>query len=241
MHGNASLLLPLFALSAPPLRLAPPLLLIATISAPTTTISALIDRLSHGRYGKAALFDALLLLRECCAKLGVPMADAALRYVCLRRFPEPSQTPALARIGTGPALARHWPGGSLCVCSVCSARQLGPSPQPPLRKAWRRADLRSARLSAPPRSPSLRNARDRPSRWPRSLSITLALAPAYLHSPMPAGSLAVAGVSSTAQVQSNLAALRDGPLPAPIVEAFEEAWKVARPACEPYFRGSAPA
>ena len=58
---------------------------------------------------------------------------------------------------------------------------------------------------------------------------------------MPAGSLAVAGVSSTAQVQSNLAALRDGPLPAPIVEAFEEAWKVARPACEPYFRGSAPA
>jgi aflatoxin B1 aldehyde reductase len=57
---------------------------------------------------------------------------------------------------------------------------------------------------------------------------------------MPAASLAVAGVSSTAQVQSNLAALRDGPLPAPIVEAFEEAWKVARPACEPYFRGFAP-
>ena len=100
MHGNASLLLPLFALSAPPLRLAPPLLLIATISALTTAISALIDRSSHGRYGKAALFDALLLLRECCAKLGVPMADAALRYVCLRRFPEPSETPALARLGS---------------------------------------------------------------------------------------------------------------------------------------------
>ncbi len=97
VHGNASLLLPLLALSAPPLRLAPSLLLTTTISALTTTSSALIDRLSHGRYGKAALFDALLLLRECCAKLGVPMADAALRYVCLRRFPEPSQTP-------------HWPG-----------------------------------------------------------------------------------------------------------------------------------
>jgi hypothetical protein len=131
VHGNASLLLPLLALSAPPLRLAPPLLLIATISTLTTTIIALIDRLSHGRYGKAALFDALLLLRECCAKLGVPMADAALRYVCLRRFPEPSQTPALARLGParlGAArrgAARHWLGTGSALARRFTVRMLG--------------------------------------------------------------------------------------------------------------------
>ena len=39
-----------------------------------------------------------------------------------------------------------------------------------------------------------------------------------------------------AQVQANLAAVQQGPLPAAVVAAWERAWRIARPDCPPYFR-----
>lgn len=45
------------------------------------------------------------------------------------------------------------------------------------------------------------------------------------------------GVSSVEQVNANLVASAEGPLPESIVEAFERAWDISRPACESYFRG----
>jgi aflatoxin B1 aldehyde reductase len=45
------------------------------------------------------------------------------------------------------------------------------------------------------------------------------------------------GVSSSEQMDKNMAAAAEGTLPETVVDAFETAWAVAKPACEPYFRG----
>jgi aflatoxin B1 aldehyde reductase len=49
----------------------------------------------------------------------------------------------------------------------------------------------------------------------------------------------ILGVSGQAQLEQNLAALGQGPLPATIIEAFDAAWGIARPECPAYFRTSA--
>lgn len=48
----------------------------------------------------------------------------------------------------------------------------------------------------------------------------------------------IMGVSSLAQLEQNLAAMRLPPLPAPIVDAFEDAWAAARSESPAYFRTS---
>jgi aflatoxin B1 aldehyde reductase len=52
------------------------------------------------------------------------------------------------------------------------------------------------------------------------------------------GDAVILGVSGLAQLEQNLAALVQGPLPAAIVDAFDAAWQVARPECPAYFRTS---
>ena len=47
----------------------------------------------------------------------------------------------------------------------------------------------------------------------------------------------ILGASSFAHLEANLAACGDGPLPPPLVAAFDEAWAVARPTSTSYFRG----
>jgi aflatoxin B1 aldehyde reductase len=53
-----------------------------------------------------------------------------------------------------------------------------------------------------------------------------------------AGDGIILGASSLAQLEQNLAAMRQPPLPTSIVEAFEAAWGATRPECPAYFRTS---
>lgn len=48
----------------------------------------------------------------------------------------------------------------------------------------------------------------------------------------------ILGASSLSQLEQNLEAMQQQPLPLPIVEAFEAAWAAARPECPAYFRTS---
>lgn len=57
------------------------------------------------------------------------------------------------------------------------------------------------------------------------------------HSMLTAGDGVIIGVSKPEHLRTNLLAWQDGPLPAKVVEACEQAWQVARPSCESYFRG----
>ena len=54
----------------------------------------------------------------------------------------------------------------------------------------------------------------------------------------PAGDGIILGASSLTQLEQNLEAMRQPPLPTPIVEAFEAAWAAAKPECPSYFRTS---
>jgi len=45
------------------------------------------------------------------------------------------------------------------------------------------------------------------------------------------------GASSVEQLQQNLSSYQGGPLPSAVAAAFEDAWKVAKPEAESYFRG----
>mmetsp|Transcript_34711 Transcript_34711/g.79559 ORF Transcript_34711/g.79559 Transcript_34711/m.79559 type:complete len:400 (-) Transcript_34711:65-1264(-) len=47
----------------------------------------------------------------------------------------------------------------------------------------------------------------------------------------------ILGVSKVDHLAANLGAWHLGPLPEPIAQACEEAWQIAKPACEAYFRG----
>jgi aflatoxin B1 aldehyde reductase len=57
------------------------------------------------------------------------------------------------------------------------------------------------------------------------------------HSCLARGDSIILGVSKNTHLVANLAAWQGGPLDAPLVEACEAAWQVARSACEPYFDG----
>jgi len=46
----------------------------------------------------------------------------------------------------------------------------------------------------------------------------------------------IVGVSSFAQLQSNLRDLEKGPLPEEVVKALDDAWLVAKASAPPYFR-----
>lgn len=46
----------------------------------------------------------------------------------------------------------------------------------------------------------------------------------------------IIGASSIANFKHNLSALTEGPLPATVVEALDEAWEISRPECVKYFR-----
>lgn len=48
------------------------------------------------------------------------------------------------------------------------------------------------------------------------------------------------GVSSVEQMEANLAACAEGPLPKSIVDSIDLAWGISKPACECYFRGYGP-
>ncbi|CAK7235765.1 hypothetical protein SCUCBS95973_009378 [Sporothrix curviconia] len=50
------------------------------------------------------------------------------------------------------------------------------------------------------------------------------------------GDAVIIGASSAAQLEDNLASLEKGPLPDEVVQAFDAAWAVAKPACQPYYR-----
>jgi aflatoxin B1 aldehyde reductase len=50
------------------------------------------------------------------------------------------------------------------------------------------------------------------------------------------GDAIIIGASSVPQLQANLVALEQGPLPPSIVDAFEEAWYATKAVCPPYFR-----
>jgi aflatoxin B1 aldehyde reductase len=53
-----------------------------------------------------------------------------------------------------------------------------------------------------------------------------------------AGDGLILGASSLMQLEQNLEAMQQPPLPAPIVQAFEIAWEAAKPECPAYFRTS---
>jgi aflatoxin B1 aldehyde reductase len=53
-----------------------------------------------------------------------------------------------------------------------------------------------------------------------------------------AGDGLILGASSLNQLEENLVAIRQPPLPPPIVQAFENAWLAAKPECPAYFRTS---
>ncbi len=53
-----------------------------------------------------------------------------------------------------------------------------------------------------------------------------------------AGDGVILGVSSLAQLEQNLDAFRQPPLPDSVIEAFEAAWLAAKPECPDYFRSS---
>lgn len=50
------------------------------------------------------------------------------------------------------------------------------------------------------------------------------------------GDALIVGASKMHHLQANLAACAAGPLEPPVAQAFDQAWKLAKPACVPYFR-----
>jgi aflatoxin B1 aldehyde reductase len=46
----------------------------------------------------------------------------------------------------------------------------------------------------------------------------------------------ILGASNVGHVEKNLQAVKGGPLPADVVDAFERAWELCRGDCPPYFR-----
>ncbi|CAK7271460.1 hypothetical protein SEPCBS119000_004617 [Sporothrix epigloea] len=50
------------------------------------------------------------------------------------------------------------------------------------------------------------------------------------------GDAVIIGASSAAQLEDNLNSLEKGPLPEELLQAFDAAWALAKPACKPYYR-----